>query len=71
MGNGWRVQGVFLDISEAFDKTCLQGVTLKLKQNGISRNLRNIIEDFLLNRYQRVVLNGQFSGWAAVKAGVP
>ena len=44
---------------------------LKLKQNGISGNLLKIIEDFLSNRYQRVVLNGQSSGWAAVNAGVP
>ena len=29
-----------------------------------------IIEDFLSNRYQRVVLNGQSSRWAAVNAGV-
>ena len=29
------------------------------------------MEDFLANRYQRSVLNGQVSKWAAVKAGVP
>ena len=29
-----------------------------------------IIEDFLSNRYQRVVLNGKSSYWAAVNAGV-
>ena len=28
------------------------------------------MEDFLTNRYQRVVLNGQVFKWAAVKAGV-
>ena len=39
---------------------------LKLKQNGISGNLLEIIEDFLSNRY----LNGQSSGWDAVNAGV-
>ena len=44
---------------------------LKLKQNGISGNLLKIIEDFLSNRYQRVVLNGESSGWAVVNAGVP
>ena len=69
--DGWEVRGVFLDISKAFDKVWHQGVILKLKQNGISGNLLKIIEDFLSNRYQRVVLNGQSSGWAAVNAGVP
>ena len=29
------------------------------------------MENFLANRYQRVVLNGQVCKWAAVKAGVP
>ena len=43
---------------------------LELQHNGISGNLVKVIEDFLLNRYQRVVLNGQSSGWAAVHAGV-
>ena len=38
---------------------------LKLKQNGISGNLLEIIEDFLSNRY----LNRQSSGWDAVNAG--
>ena len=44
---------------------------LKLKQNGTSGNLQKITEDLLSNRCQRVVLNGQSSGWAAVNAGVP
>ena len=46
-----------------------QSVILKLKQSGISGNLLKIIEDFLSNRYQRVVLNGQSSGWAGVFQG--
>ena len=71
MGSWCDVRGVFLDISEAFDKFWNRGVILKLNQNGISGNLRKIMEDFLSNRNQRVVLNIQFSGWAAVNAGLP
>ena len=56
--DGREVRGVFLDISKAFGKVWDQGVILKLKQNGISGNLLNIIEDFLSNRYQRIYLNG-------------
>ena len=44
---------------------------LKLKLNGISGNLLKIMEGFLPNRYQRVVLNEQVSKWTAVNAGVP
>ena len=69
--DGWEVKSDFLDISKAFDKVWHQGVILKLKQNGISGNLLKIIEDFLSNRYLRVVLNGQSFGWAAVNAAAP
>ena len=61
---GYEVRGVFLDISKAFDKVWHEGLIFKLKQNGISRKLLNLIKDFLKNRKQRVVLNGQFSSWA-------
>ena len=47
-----------------------EGLIFKLKQNGISGKLFNLIKDFLKNRKQRVVLNGQFSLWADVDAGV-
>ena len=38
---------------------------------GINGNFLKLVESFLSNRYQRVVLNGQVSSWADVKAGVP
>ena len=66
-----EVRSVFLDISKAFDKVWHEGVIFKLKQNGISGDLLNILTDFLSNRKQRVVLNGQVSTWTSVNAGVP
>ena len=69
--DGYEIRGVFLDISKAFDKVWHEGVIFKLKQNGFSGNLLNLLSDFLKDRYQRVVLNGQFSSWASVNAGVP
>ena len=68
---GYEVRGVFLDIFKAFDKVWHEGLIFKLKQNVISGKLLNLIKDFLKNRKQRVVLNGQFSSWADVNAGVP
>ena len=38
---------------------------------GINENFLKLVESFLSNRYQRVVLNGQASSWADVRAGVP
>ena len=69
--DGLEVRSVFLDISKAFDKVWHDGVIFKLEQNGISGDLLNILIDFLSNRKQRVVLNGQFSAWASVNAGIP
>ena len=48
--DGYEVRGVFLDISKAFDKVWHQGLHYKLRQNGISGELLNILTDFLDNR---------------------
>ena len=58
-------------MSKAFDKVWRDGLIFKLKRNGISCNLLNLLSNFLRNRKQRVVLNGQSSSWADVTAGVP
>ena len=71
MDEGYEIRSIFLDISKAFDKVWHEGLVFKLKQNGISGNLLNIFEDFLRNRKQRVVLNGQISNWKNIHEGVP
>ena len=43
----------------------------KLTCIGINGNFLKLFESFLGKRYQCVVLNGQVSSWADVKAGVP
>ena len=62
---------VFLDISKAFDKIWLPGLIFKIKSFGISGDLLELIKNFLSNRFQRVVLNGQTSEWEKITAGVP
>ena len=69
--DGLEVRGVFVDISKALDKVWHEVLIFKLKQNGISGDLLQILSDFLSNRKQRVVLNGQNSSWTNVHAGVP
>ena len=46
-------------------------VSFKLKQNGISGNLLNLLYDFLRNGKQRVLLNEQVFTWSDVKVGFP
>ena len=65
------VRAVFLDISKAFDKVWHQGLLYKLKQNGISGNLLETLTDFLKDRKQRVVWNGQNFSRKNIEAGVP
>ena len=66
-----EVRGMFLDISEAFDRVWHKGLLYKLKRVGIDRNFFKLAESFLSNRYQHVVLNDQASSCADIKAGVP
>ena len=66
-----ETRAIFLDISKAFDKVWHEGLIFKLKSNGISGNLLTFFENYLLNRKQRVVLNGTTSDWKTVSAGVP
>ena len=67
---GFDVRSVFLDILKAFDKIWHDDLIFKQKQNDISGNHLNLLSNFLRNRQQRVVLNGQTSSWADINAGV-
>ena len=59
-----------LDISKSLDKVCHKGLLFKLERIGISGNLLSLLNSFLSNRFQRVVINGQNSSWSPVLAGV-
>ena len=66
-----ETRAIFLDISKAFDKVWHEGFIFRLKLNGVSGKLLDLIKSFLSDRYQRVVLNGKSSCWKLVLAGVP
>ena len=68
---GIETRAVFLDISKGFVKVWHKGLFYKLKQNGISGNLLNIITDFVSLRKHSLVLNGQNATWVNIKAGDP
>ena len=58
---GLEVRSILLDTSKAFDKVWYDGISFKLTQNRILRNLLNFLHDFLEERKQIVVFNGQVS----------
>ena len=55
------VRSIFLDLSKAFDRVWHDRLIYKINRIGITGNSLNLIESFLSNRFQRVVLNGQSS----------
>ena len=66
-----EVRAVFLDISKAFDTVWHKGLLFKLKRIGIEGDMISIIESFLSDRKQRVIIDVKFSEWTDVQAGVP
>ena len=71
VSNGKEIRIVFLDISKAFDRVWHKGLIFKLQKWGISGKLLEWFKSYLKDRIQRVCLNGQFSSWANIDAGVP
>ena len=47
---------VFLDLAKAFDKVPHKRLLEKLKKHGINGNVLNIIEDWLKDRRQRLMV---------------
>ena len=68
---GKEIRVVFLDIQKAFDKVWHRGLIHKLNKCGINGNLLSWFEDYLKDRKQRVLINGQSSSWRNLNAGVP
>ena len=61
---------VFGDISKAFDKVWHAGLLFKLKNMGITEELLVWISNYLCDRKQRVVLQGESSRWADINADI-
>lgn len=55
-----EVRNVFVDISKPVDKVWYDCVIFKLTPNSISGNSVNLLSEFLNERKQQVVLNGNF-----------
>ena len=71
LDEGSPVDIIYLDLKKAFDKVPHQRLLLKLKAHGIGNGMINWIEKWLIDRRQRVVVDGEVSNWKAVLSGVP
>ena len=69
--NKKQVDAILLDFSKAFDKVHHKNLLLKLNHYGINNSLLNWIEDFLIGRTQKVVIEGEESFSKPVMSSVP
>ena len=66
-----QVDVAFLDFSKAFDRVSHPVLLQKLCGFGISGSILQWCESYLIQRQQRVVLEGVSSSWSGVSSGVP
>ena len=71
MDEGSPVDVIYLDFQKAFDKVPHLRLILKLKSHGMGNSIINWIEQWLTDRKQRVVVDGDVSSWKSVLSGVP
>ena len=69
--DGSPVDVIYLDFQKAFDKVPHQRLISKLKSHGMGNSIINWIEQWLTDRRQRVVVDGEVSSWKSVLSGVP
>ena len=69
--DGSPMNVVYLDFQIAFVKVPRQRLLLKLKAHGIGNDVINRTENWLIDRRQRVILDGGISNWKSVLSGVP
>ena len=68
---GCGVDVVYTDFSKAFDKVPHKGLIYKLRAYGIEGEILYWITGWLVDRLQRVVINGTTSEWKLVTSGIP
>ena len=69
--NSQQIDAILLDFSKAFDKVDHEGLILKLEHLGIRNSLLSWVRSFLIDRKQRVVVEGMASTPTKVLSGVP
>ena len=68
---GSPIDVIYLDFQKAFDKVPHQRLILKLKSHGMGNRIINWIEQWITDRRQRVVVDGEVSSWKSVLSRVP
>ena len=70
LDNNCAYDAILLDYRRAFDRVSFRHMLEKVKSHGICGRLLNWIENWTLERFQRVVINGELSDWIKVTSSV-
>ena len=71
LDGGGQTDVILLDFSKAFDKVSLKRLFLKLDHCGIRGSTLHWIREFLSNRTQQILVDGQKSDVGQITSGVP
>jgi hypothetical protein len=71
LDNKGETDVIYFDLSKAFDSVPHPPLLEKIQNFGINGNLLNWFQDYLKDRKQRVIIDGQASTWLPVSSGVP
>ena len=71
LDKGGCIDVVYCDFLKAFDKVPHKRLVQKLNYYGIAPVLVNWIKEFLSDRKQKVMVNGECSTWYEVTSGIP
>lgn len=71
LDEGKTVDIIYCDFMRAFDRVPHERLLEKISRCGIKGNYLGWMKEFLMNRRQRVVVNGVASDWRDVISGVP
>ena len=68
---GYAVTACFFDLSKAFDRVWHTGLLSKLEHFGVKGKALAWLRGYLCYRRQRARVDGQYSPWLTIPAGVP
>ena len=71
LNKGEKIEIILMDLSKAFDTINHSLLLVKLDAYGFSRTSLKLMQSYLCNRQQRISINGSFSDWIELMAGVP
>jgi ribonuclease P/MRP protein subunit RPP40 len=69
--DGGCIDTIYLDFAKAFDTVPHERLLQKLKGMGIQGKVLQWIRSFLSDRVQKVIVEGEESGWRDVVSGIP